>query len=204
MKSFFFTALCVALLSVSTLCFGFDCPEIYVHGFGGPNYLVVKNTGDIKIKSRPGYLIGIGAGLKFDRTRTEVEISYRYNDFEENIPVGLNIFFDHGKSDKFAGFFNFYYDFPVEFLIDYLQPYLGAGIGYKHDHEKAQLKLYDYDGSIYTDIYKFNANGVTCQLITGLSLPMSRCSVTRIEYRFLKDETDLTNHSFVLNLALSF
>ena len=60
------------------------------------------------------------------------------------------------------------------------------------------------DQPIIEDRYTYKSYGMTLQFITGLSLPMSEHTVTRMEYRYLKDDDYTSNHSFVLNLDRLF
>ncbi|NGX57237.1 MAG: hypothetical protein K940chlam3_00123 [Chlamydiae bacterium] len=204
MKSLFFTAICAVVFSLSSTGFGLDQPDIYVHGFGGPNYLVIRRTDDVKIEAQPGYLIGVGVGLKYGRGRVEFEGSYRRNDFREDIPIGPNMFFEGGKTEKVTCFINFLVDFSDDLFIHYLKPYMGAGIGHKWDMEDISIEGFEYDGTIWRDRFTYKAHGVSFQGIAGIGIPMTQNTITKIEYRFLKDEKNLTNHSAVLNVTRSF
>jgi len=203
-KSLILSILCTAFFVLPGFCQSETKPDFYVHAFGGPNYLNIKQQDDVKIKALPGYLVGVGLGLKFQSTRAEIEGSFRYNDYQEDVPIGQNVFFDRGKTEKIAFFFNFYYDFPNDLLIAYMKPYIGAGFGHKVDTEKVKIIFFDWGNVIIEDRYTYKSYGMTLQFITGLSLPMSEHTVTRMEYRYLKDDDYTSNHSFVLNLDRLF
>ncbi len=200
-KYLFLGIFCSLFLSLSA--FGFEHTNVYIHGFGGANYLILKDTGDAKLKAEPGYMFGAGVGLKFDNTRVEIEGAYRYNDFKDSVALGPNVFFDGGKTEKLTCFVNFFYDLPSDWFIDYLRPYIGLGAGYKFDWEEMRIWVFEYSQSDWGATYNYTGNGSTGQVILGVGLPITRSTITKIEYRLLKDE-NVTNHSVLLNLDRSF
>jgi opacity protein-like surface antigen len=204
MKSLFFTAFCAVLFSLTSTCFGIDHPDLYVHGFGGANYVTIKRNDNVKIEALPGYIIGAGFGFKFDVIRMELEGSYRSNDFKEDVPIAPNVLFAGGQIDKFAISVNCYYDFPCDIFVPLVKPYVGIGVGHKWNKENITLEYFEMDGKHYLDEYRYKARGLTCQAIVGIGLPMTENTVTKVEYRFLKDEEDVANHSVILNLDRLF
>jgi OmpA-OmpF porin, OOP family len=67
---------------------------------------------------------GLGNGL-----RTEIEGSYRYNTFSSPSSSRAGLTTAGGQEEKFGAMFNVLYDFVG--LTPYVQPYVGAGIGYQ-------------------------------------------------------------------------
>lgn len=195
----FFLLIFIAGTGVSNLVA--EEPHLYVHGFGGANYLSLTN--DSELRAEPGFMFGAGVGLKFINTRLEIEVAYRRNDFKEYIPLGYNVFFDGGKIEKTTCFMNFFYDFPGKWFIDYLRPYVGVGCGYKFDSEEMKVLVFETSGSEWRDTYEYKSNGMTGQLIVGVGLPMSLHTVTKIEYRVLKDDS-IINQAVILNLDRTF
>lgn len=202
MKSFIITVFCAVFLAFPAIACSH--PDMYVHGFGGANYLTMSESTDMEVTPLPGYMVGVGVGFILGQMRFEFEGTYRHNDYKENVPIGPTIYFDRGHFDKITSFVNVFYDFPIEFFIDYLTPYIGVGGGHKFDMESIKIRFLPYSGGMWIDEYKSRVNGFSGQLILGLGLPLSEHTITKMEYRFLKDEQGLANHSFVLNFDRAF
>lgn len=202
MKSLILSMLCTVFFPLAA--FGLEHPDLYVHGFGGANYLAVKKTDAFRIGVDAGYIVGLGVGFQFINTRIELEWTYRYNDYEEDVPLGPDVFFDGGHTEKITYFVNFFYDFPVNLFADYLRPYIGFGCGHRFDKEKVQIVTFLFAETMWTETIKYSDMGFGAQVIVGVGLPVSEHGVTKIEYRLLKDEEDVENHSFVLNMDWTF
>lgn len=91
-------------------------------GVGGPGTHLESRLGPA-VDLSLGY--GLGNGL-----RAEIEGSYRYNTFSGTTGNSVNsLTTAGGQEQKFGAMFNVLYDFVG--LVPYVQPYVGAGVGYQ-------------------------------------------------------------------------
>jgi outer membrane protein OmpA-like peptidoglycan-associated protein len=187
-----------------------------VHTLPGPNSggKLKFNGGFVGLGSI-GY--GLGNGLRF-----ELEGSYRDNKANK-LSVNGGTFRAGGEEQKASAMVNALYDFT---FVPYVQPYVGAGIGYVYSHLRS-LNAYDSLGD------RVSSNGENSsfayQGIAGLAfpIPMAPGLAITAEYRFFGVGEDQTykgaayspkgiatfgsvkttsdyNHSFLLGVRYAF
>lgn len=203
MRIFSILLLLVIIFGAAAFVFAEDS-NFYTHGFVGTNYIQLRPVEKTKIKFEPGIVAGGAVGYKFASCRSELELSYRHNNFVENVPFGPNIFLDSGRVDKISCFANVLYDIPYGIGVPYFHSYIGGGIGIKQDYENCEIAFYDYWDGFYYEEYKYKNIDVTFQVIIGLGMPFSPKTCTKIEYRFLKDEERVYNHAVLVDLMVNF
>src|SRR5690348_3464999 len=106
---------------------------LYVGGEAGVNIMqhehakpsVPGQIGTLTPRVGPAAVVSLGYGLG-NGLRAEIEGDYRYNNFS-----GTN---QGGQEQKFGTMVNVLYDFVG--LVPYVQPYVGAGIGYQWAQER--------------------------------------------------------------------
>jgi OmpA-OmpF porin, OOP family len=112
---------------------------LYVGGGAGVNIMQSENAkpsfvappAAMTSKLGPAVAASVGYGLG-NGLRAELEGDYRYNTFSGNT-IG-------GQEQKFGAMVNVLYDFVG--LVPYVQPYVGAGVGYQWAQERSLRATY--------------------------------------------------------------
>jgi OmpA-OmpF porin, OOP family len=189
---------------------------LYVGAGAGVNYLedqkikdIVAPTGVIatntKARSEIGFVTlgsvgwGLGNGLRF-----ELEGNYRQNKerkiYDTRIPTAAG-----GNSETFGGMVNALYDFDLSpFGIDFVQPYVGAGVGYAwQDLHGVRFNSYP-NPATYRGFVRGTEGDFAAQGIAGFAIPVPPIPGLAItaEYRaFAKIGSDKYNGTLETPLA---
>lgn len=169
-----------ALLAMTTALFSAANAEdgLYAGGFGGINFVSMKEGVGVQNGIRTGFLGGVCLGYKMDNLRAEGEISYRVN------PVKFHsmLKFD-GSRTTTTLMANAYYDFDIG--TEYM-PYVGFGAGYAHNRIVSDIK----NGGSFTYTNKF-----AYQIMGGVHYKVNDKVQVGIEYKYLASEKDTQNHT---------
>lgn len=174
-------------------------------------YVLIKGgfTGGYEVKclrifTNLGYYAGVAAGYKLFRLfRVEGEAIYQYATVHspQHLPIKVKHIRGHVGLASFMA--NALLDFHCEFP---LRPYIGGGLGFAcaSGHWKGELRKTNL---VNTNIFietrtkeSFHKNGFAWQFIAGLRYLLCENSEVSLDYRFLKMENKLSNHS----LGVSF
>lgn len=172
---------------------------IYVSGFGGVNY--VEKPDDVDVDA--GYLLGGGLGYDFGMFRTEFEIGYRKNEFDQSDFILIDDADFSTTSFMVTGFFD------IENKSDFT-PYIGGGIGAAHFDADIDLifGINAIDDSTTAFAYK---------AVGGISLEATNNFSIFTEYEYLSTvdaeiedvlgnpyDVDLKNHAVKFGLRYTF
>lgn len=173
----------------------------YIAGGAGANLMLNENvkinsvsgaggSGHFKSTVGPAFDLSVGYGLG-NGLRAEIEGLYTYNSFN-GVSGGAT---GGGQEQKFGGFANVLYDFVG--LSPYVQPYVGAGVGY----------LWAKEASLHIDTPAFASSAANdtegsfaYQGIIGAAIPISGAPglALTVDYRFVGMTGD-RNYSATLN-----
>jgi len=112
MKSFLVIVV-ATIWVIPSLMFGapLDLSELYIDGVAGSNIIQNNKAHEpFNLKIDPGMIIGIAMGYKFDSWRSEVELAYRHNNFQEGRALAPDVYLDTGDLAKYSLFANVFYD----------------------------------------------------------------------------------------------
>jgi len=147
---------------------------LYVGGGAGVNIMQSQNakpsfvapSAALTSKLGPAVAVSLGYGLG-NGLRAEIEGDYRYNTFSGN---GIG-----GQEQKYGAMVNVLYDFVG--LVPYVQPYVGAGIGYQWAQDRNLYATYSgYRGNPAVGTVRNTKNETegswAYQAIVGASMPI--------------------------------
>jgi len=188
--------------------FGVEMTNVYTRCFGGASFAVSHEMIDEYFGVEPGYLMGIGIGYKLNRTRIEIEGSYRHNDLKENRHTDANITLNAGHMSSMALMCNFCGDWQMDFLLNWLHSYAGIGLGIELLREHVDLSIYNFNRDspfVLSGIEVTNKSTLPCsQIFCGFGIPLTEHSITKIEYRLLNGGENYRSHSIIMNLDWKF
>lgn len=179
---------------------------VYIHGFGGLNYLVTPSTENVRLDVKTGYALGGSLGYKFSKTmRLEGELSYRENLFDKFVVTADRKDYDiqvDGRLTKWACMGNMLFDMPFK-LLSILDPYFGGGIGRRVDRGK--IEFIDFADELEQSKFNIKGKGIAYQGIAGLSLQYFKNTDFRLEYRYLNSGDDADrSHTLALTCQQTF
>ena len=137
-------------------------------------------TGTIGSRVGPAAVASVGWGFG-NGLRAEIQGNFSDNQFDSASGFGAGSRSD-GREQKFGAMFNMLYDFVG--LIPWVQPYVGAGVGYEGVREQG-LTIASGGGSFAANTATKGAFGY--QAIVGAALPIDAAPGLAItaEYRFV-------------------
>ena len=162
---------------------------LYVGAGAGVNLMQKENakvpggtSGKIKTELGPVIVGSVGWGFG-NGLRAELEANFRYNNLSgaTGFPAGSVTAFG-GHEQKFGGMVNVLYDFVG--LTPFVQPYIGAGVGYEGVFEQGLHAA----GPGFTASYRNDTKGAFAyQAILGAAMPIEAMPGLAItaEYRFM-------------------
>jgi Outer membrane protein beta-barrel domain len=179
-------------------------PVFYLRSFAGTNFLSMNSDNSIKLRAEPGIMVGAGAGYRFDDFRIELECSYRFNNYDALMDAGPHLYLDGGSMQKFSSIVNIYYTLFKSINNSIFDFYIGSGLGIRVDLEELEFSYFNNFELIELERFSDNRKGMTGQMIAGLSMPIKEKILADIQYRFMKDSSDCSNHSFLFNISKEF
>lgn len=154
----------------------------YASVFGGytylPNNIDNYNSGLLRTDAtyQDGYHAGGSFGYKANPLRYEGQMTYLTADVKEFRINGLQQSHTNGLSQAILAMANVYYDFPG--LIQYVQPYLGVGIGY------AWVEVQLNTPNPYYTRFKQSDSAFAYQGLAGFSFNYAETLSLNIGYRY--------------------
>lgn len=178
----------------------FDFTNWYVRASAGLNFIPMPSNSEASGDTDVGFALSGSVGYRFsDIFRTEGELTFRYNSFDQfdrKSDGGDFVFILDGKTSSFAGMANIIFDIPVDrpFL-----PYLGAGLGGFHEWTDWRVSL--SNETLNNVLLKSKTWGPAYQLIAGLNL-VRCCKIdTGIEYRFFDSISNAGSRNHTLAIS---
>jgi opacity protein-like surface antigen len=111
--------------------------HIYFSGRGGANFLHAGEKDEIELHPKVGYAVGGALGYRWRfNLDLEAEFTYRYNGVNTVEFLGNDVI-ACGSVNSFSYMANAVYHIPYSFSKCSITSYVGAGIGYIHQHAKA-------------------------------------------------------------------
>jgi len=142
-------------------------------------------NGDLKLHLGPAFVGSVGWGFG-NGLRAEVEANFRYNAIYGVENSGIPGQSAGGHEQKFGGMVNVLYDFVG--LTPYVQPYVGAGIGYEGVFEQNLHGSATFGGVTGVSHFPNQTDGrFAYQAILGAAMPIQAMPGLALtaEYRFM-------------------
>ena len=170
----------VALLAASAAHAATPINGWYAGVFGGYTYLPNNiNTARLSLLRSnatfsPGYNAGGSIGFKSNPMRYEGELSFLNANLKKFTINNVQQTGVNGYNDAFLGLAKVYYDFPN--LLNAIQPFVGAGVGYGWVEAKLNSTNNQYTGSNSVVAYQATA---------GLTYNFSENYALNLSYRYV-------------------
>ena len=203
MKKMFIMLAALLAIAVPTASQAILWEGFYVGGYGAANFLQFdRNHNNLHHhNNRVGYALAGAIGYRWcNNFRLEAEVSYRHNKLHRHRFFGSSSSDLLGSSSSGFGrrhnsyrewsyLANAYYDLPTCWWVN---PYVGAGIGYASQRLHRNNGLLTSDSSLVSldssssDFggHRNRRRGFAWQVIGGVAYPIDECLEVSVEYRF--------------------
>ncbi|WP_068469682.1 outer membrane protein [Candidatus Protochlamydia phocaeensis] len=174
---------------------------VYAGVRGGVCFSERQSHSHATFKFEPGYYLGGAIGYQLCYLRFEGEVNYQRTALD-TVKLGFHNPRIHGATSTWSCMGNGLFYLPVYLFV---QPYIGAGIGYAHTHTHWNYKSTDSWIFGYAKRkHDSTQNGLAGQLIVGLSYPLLCDTDLGLEYRYFRQDKDVKTHRLGLTFNLVF